>query len=292
MKKRSLLISATAAIIYLTTSSYSGGPAHATMGAGTDYTGGAGSSSPATTCGSPGCHSGGSGTTTGSIEFRKKAWGASSTPINYYEAGETYLVTIKGGNASLSHFGFQFVALRNAGNTRVGTYSNFGTNIHGYPHAAPTIVEHSAPITKNGTGDYVANFEWTAPAGSVGAVTLYAIINAVNNNGISGGDMPGATLSLSLNDKTSVGQVTKQVVFKAYPNPVQDALTLDLTLADAGTYDVTVYNTSGAIVSRQDMNIYSGNYTGTINTSAWTPGLYFVQIQKDGDKRVMPVVKQ
>lgn len=290
MKKRSLLITATAAIIYLTTSSYSNGPAHSTMGV--DYTGGAGSSSPSTTCGSNGCHMGSSGTTTGSIEFRKKAWGASSTSINYYEAGQTYLVTVKGTNASLSHFGFQFVALRNAGNTRVGTYSNFGSGVHGYPNATPTIVEHSAPIAKNGTGDYVATFEWTAPANSVGAVTLYAIINAVNNNGVTTGDMPGATLSLSLNDKTSVGQVTKQVVFKAYPNPVQDALTLDLTLADAGTYDVTVYSASGAIVSRQDMDIFSGNYTGTINTSAWTPGVYFVQIQKDGDKRVMPIVKQ
>lgn len=280
MRKRSLLITATAAIIYLTTSSYSGGPAHGTEGNKTGSPGGNGEK-----CNK--CHSG-TGITTGSLELRNKDWGASSTPINYYEAGKTYIVTVKGSHATNTRFGFQVVAL-NSSNAYVGTYGNFPSNVHGFPHASPQIIEHNTAIQAQGGA--IASFEWTAPSAATGPITLYGIVNAVNNDGTNGGDMTSNTLSLMLTDKTSVAQVTKMVVIRAYPNPVQDVLTLNLDKADAGIYEVVVYSASGAVVASEQLNIQPGNYNGTINASAWAHGLYFVHIQKDGDKRVIPITK-
>lgn len=100
MRKKSLLITATTAIIYLTLSSYSGGPAHNGTG---NMTGSPGSAGNCT-----GCHSGGGGTTTGAIIVRLKSAGTGSLPVTSYVAGETYTVTITGGNltAGLDDFGF------------------------------------------------------------------------------------------------------------------------------------------------------------------------------------------
>src|SRR5688572_30775184 len=102
MKKRTLLISFIAAFSYLAVSSYSGGPASNGLG---DFTG-----SPISmgTCNTTDCHEGGPGATIGKIELRKKTWGASSAPVTYYEAGESYLVTVSATNpsSSLTHFGF------------------------------------------------------------------------------------------------------------------------------------------------------------------------------------------
>jgi len=285
MRKRTLLITATTAIIYLTTSSYQSGPAHNGTGNMTGSPGSAG------TCSS--CHSGGGGTTVGTIEVRIKSQGQSSNPVTSYVAGETYIITISGGNPTpgLDHFGFQFTALKSSDNTTVGTYGNLGTMVHGFPHATPTLVEHNAPIPKTG-GAYEISFEWTAPATSVGAINLYAIINAVNKDVLQSGDKPSSTISLALADKTSVAEVSRKIVIKAFPNPVTDVLTLDLDKADAGAYNVCAYSMHGTIVNESVIDIHAGNYKGFINTSAWTPGLYFVQVQKDGEKYVMPIVKQ
>lgn len=285
MRKKSLLITATTAIIYLTISSYSGGPAHNMEG---NKTGSPGSSG---TCSS--CHGGGGGTTSGAIEVRLKSAGASSTPVTSYIAGETYIVIITGGNptSGLDDFGFQFTALKSSDNTPTGTYSNLGTMVHGFPATNSTLVEHNAPIPKTG-GVYQISFDWMAPPTSVGGINLYAIINAVNDDNLNTGDQSSSTISLPLVDKTSVAKITSEVVVKTYPNPVLNTLTIDLDKADAGVYTVQAYNMSSASVAAMEMNIGPGSYTGSFNTSAWAPGMYFISIQKDGYKHVVPVVKQ
>lgn len=285
MRKKSLLITATTAIIYLTISSYSSGPAHNMEG---DKTGRPGVSA---TCG--GCHMGGGGTTTGAIEVRLKSAGASSAPVTSYVAGETYIITITGGNptAGLDDFGFQFTAVKSSDNTTTGTYSNMGTMVHGFPHATPTLVEHNAPIPKTG-GVYEISFDWTAPTTAVGGINMYAIINAVDKDNTVSGDKPSSTITVALSDATSVVKISSEVVVKVFPNPVVNILTIDLDKADAGTYTVQTYNMSGSRVSAIEMNIGPGSYTGTVNTSDWVPGMYFVRIQKDGYKHVVPVVKQ
>lgn len=288
MKKRSLLFTASAALLYLTLSSYSGGPALNGEG---NKTGSPGSSGTCATC-----HTGGSSlpATTGSIELRKKIWGASSTPVTYYEAGETYIVTLKGTNSasSLTHFGFQFTALKDADNSAVGTYGNLGTNVHGVPATSPNLVEQSAAIGKNGSGDYEVSFEWTAPASGEGAVTLYAIINAVNNTGSTMDDKPSSTISLALKDVTGVSEISNTISFKAYPNPVQNTLNLEVDNADPGTYFINVYSSTGALVYQTQNVVNTLTSTKSIDLSGVTPGMYYVKVSKDGNSTTIPVLKR
>src|SRR5690349_6756784 len=98
MKQKLLLFTACAAFIYLTFSSNASGPA--AIGNG-DKTG---RIVPSQTCSTPGCHGTGAPGTTCSIEVRRKEWGATSTPVNGFLPGKTYLVTIKGTHPSLSKF--------------------------------------------------------------------------------------------------------------------------------------------------------------------------------------------
>ncbi len=285
MKKRTLRLWATLAIGCLSLSSYISGPANNSLG---DVTGAPNSNG---TCAQAGCHTGTGTAPMPVIELRKKSTGLNGALVNYYEAGEVYYVTLKSA-ATSTHFGFQFVALKNSDNMRTGTVSGFSANAHGFPSGSSNIAEHKVPVAKTSLDSFKTNFEWTAPASGVGAVTMYGIFCAVDNDGTSVGDVVSSTFSLSLNDKTSVGQITREVVFKTYPNPVQNTVTLDMDKADEGTYDITIYGYNGSVVSRSELYISPVKYTGTFNTSNWAPGMYFMHIHKDGNNRVMPIVKQ
>lgn len=283
MRKKTLLLSAATAIIYLTTTSYSTGPA--LTGSQGNKTGSPGTQ----TCAS--CHSGGSGTT-GKIELRKKDQGPTSTPVTSYEAGKTYIVTLTGTNANLTHFGFQLVTL-NSSNAYRGTYSNLPSNVHIAPTSTNDIVEHGAALAKDAGGNYTVSFDWTAPTGTNGPLNMYAIINAVNNDHSMSGDAVSPTLSLALTEATSsVNDINTQAIVKAYPNPVQNKLTVKMDNATMGMYDVTVVNYMGAVVSNSQLAVQTNSLESNIDAAAWAPGLYFIQIIKDGDKRVIPVVKQ
>src|SRR5690606_37990768 len=146
-------------------------------------------------------------------------------------------------------------------------FSGLPGNVRGVPSANPTIVEHSQPIPEDAFGQYVVRFEWTAPGANTGNVTLYAIINAVNNDNSSGGDIPSVTMSVPLVDTTSVGKVSREVVIKASPNPVQDVLTVDMSNADAGEYYYRFVNSLGAIVTEGIYYVGSGNYTHAISSA-------------------------
>lgn len=283
MRKQHLLFFAFATITYLSLSSYSSGPAAGTLG---DHTGG---TTPGMTCAH--CHGGGAGTTTGTIELRKKTWGAASTPVTFYEAGETYLVKMTGTNASLPKFGFQFTAL-NSMKQPVGSYSALPAQTQGVPASSPTIVEHLSPLSKNGSGSFEVSFEWKAPTTSAGQITLYGIFNAVDGMNNDAGDKPGSTMSVVLKDATSVATVTNKVVFRAYPNPVSKYLVLDMDKAQWGTYHVAAYNASGVMVAQKDMKINANSNTDRLDAADWAAGIYFVKIQKDGDVQVLPVMKQ
>lgn len=240
------------------------------------------------TCGS--CHGGGSGTTTGAIELRKKDWGPSSTPVSYYEAGKTYIVTLRGTNASLSHFGFQLITL-DGSNTHKGVYSALPANVKTSSAGLATVVEHNTAIAKDGSGNYVVSFEWTAPASASGPLNMYGIINGVNNDNNSSGDAVSSTITLMLADRTSVTDVANNISFKVYPNPVQDMLNIYVENTAIGVYDVVAYNASGAVMTNETINVSTGSNKSSINTAAWPSGLYFVQISKDGNRQIVTVVK-
>jgi Secretion system C-terminal sorting domain len=301
MKKRILLVTAISGLIYLTISSYKAGPANN----GYDCTGAeTGLGNPAGCSTGTGCH--GTSATTGitvAIELD-----SAGIPTTHYKAGMTYTVKIKGTNTTantLPKFGFQLGVIK--GTTAATTPLNAGTwattglpTSTRYSAASPgnyvlNIVEHSSAIVATtGTGatgsTYVESLSWTAPVSGTGPISIWGALNAVNANNSESGDFWN-TNHVTINEwvsTASVATVVSGINLKAYPNPV--ANTLNLQIENAGSYSVQVFDVSGKSIANQHIELNGGQSTN-INSSDWAPGMYFVVVEKDGARQVVPVVK-
>jgi hypothetical protein len=73
--------------------------------------------------------------------------------------------------------------------------------------------------------------------------------------------------------------------FKAYPNPVQDVLLLEIP-QEVKQPQVTVYNASGKEIVRTSQEL------SNINMSAYSQGLYFVVVTTDQGDVVKKIMKQ
>lgn len=289
MKKKLLLFTASCGLIYLSLSSNSSGPAQNSNG---DRTGRINAGN---TCVSGGCHSGGSGLVTCVVEVRRKAWGASSTPVTGFIAGDDYLITLKGTHPSLTKFGFQLLAVEGSktGTTQFGTFSNLPSGTHSKTVTGVDIIEHSTALSKTGS-DYVVNLEWKAPATtSATTMTFCAVINAVNGNGVSTGDIASELTSLTLQNTTSIENVTGSMHINAYPNPVVgNNLNLAMDNVQQGDYDINVYSVNGTHIYQKEMKVNTNQASTTVNTERWAAGLYIIHINNGEHQKMINVIKQ
>ncbi len=318
MKKRILLFTLVAGFGYIILSSASAGPGNAGYNCtGADASSGAGNP---TGCVGGSCH--GSSVNTGitvKIELDSAGVTTSSTTLGtgHYKPGYTYTIKITGTNTTASNlpkFGFQISATKGA--TATATVVNAGalqsTGLPTGTHylAAPgtsssfyaNLVEHSTRLSPtSGTGatgtTYVESITWTAPAAGTGVVSLWAAINAVNNlppGGADAGDLSN-TNHLVLNESsvtTSVSEVSSALSITAFPNPTTSNLNINLDNAQAGTYTLSVFGMTGAMVANRAIEVNGTSSTTGINTANWATGLYNVVIEKDGSRKTLLVVKQ
>lgn len=205
MKKKFILLSAICGLFGLALSSNSSGPG---LSGSIDAT--------ASTCNSSGCHTplGGTAITT-TVQLIDAA---SMTSTTTYTPGGSYFIRVSALNtstsltATLSKFGFQVEAVKaSAPTTNAGTISA-PTGCHTVTVTGVKIVEHSSPLpVTTGTGTsgstYVKDIPWTAPAATTGSVTLKGIINAVNNNGSTSGDISNAS-SATITESTGTAPIT------------------------------------------------------------------------------------
>lgn len=289
MKKQILLFTAACGITYLTLSSSATGPAQNGHGDRTSRI------NTGLFCATSGCHTLGTGTTTASIEVRRKAFGASSAPVTDFIQGEDYLITFKGTHPTLAKFGFQLLAVEGAknGTTQCGTFSNLAASTHSKTVSGIDIIEHSMALSKTGS-DYVVNMEWKAPATtSATTMTFCGVINAVDGGGTAFGDVPSALITVTLQNTTSVEQVKGNMHIKAYPNPItSNYLTLEMENVKTGTYTVNAYSVNGAHVYHNELNLTSGKATQPINTERWAAGNYILHIHNGESQKMITVVKQ
>jgi len=275
MKKKFLLFTLFCGSVALTLSSYKNGPA--ASGAG-NLTGSNGA-----TCAQSGCHTSGSSSTAATIIVRPKN---GSTPVTKYLPNTAYTVTLGGTNTSLSKFGFQIVAM-NGSKQAVGTISNNPANTH----ITNNILEHSAALSKNGIGVYEVTFDWMSPAASAGPVTFYGIINAVNGDNSTSGDAVSAPVTATLSDASNVNDVNNQMTISTYPNPAKNMLVVKVDNATTGDYTINAFDISGRKMMEHTVNNTDMTLVETINTEKWASGMYHVQVIKDGQKHITPVLK-
>lgn len=211
-----------------------------------------------------GCHSGGSGT--GMVTITGLP--STVTPNTVYPL----TVTVERTNNITQVAGIQMVA-QQSNNSNAGTMTNAGPFSTVQFSGGKYYFEHTSPVSYSGN---TATFtvDWTAPASSNGAITLYVAANLADDNGNSNGDAV-VTSTASATLVGGSGPITVNVTGSnvscfggnngsatatatggggppysyAWSNGGSTATINNLT---AGTYTVTVTNTSG------------GNGTGSI----------------------------
>ena len=284
MKKRIVLFAALSGLIYLTLTSESGGPASY----GNNCTGAKAS---ITSCSGGGtCHNSTATTTTVTIIVD-----SGNTPVTRYVPGMTYKVIIGGVNTSLNpKYGFEFTAVSGTGATQVkqGTYSSLPTFTIVDTVSGLDVVEHTRSLTAATPGAYTDTFNWTAPTTGAGNITMYLTLNAVNGNSLAdAGDASGNTSKvLTQEAPAGVAEVANNLAFRAFPNPVSSTLNLAFSNAQAGNYNVHVFDLAGKMIASQVITLSNG--TAALNTAAWTTGVYNVVIEKDGAMHTSTIVKQ
>jgi len=283
MKKKILLFTTLTFLGYILLTSESNGPAQV----GYNRTGSKGNPN---TCGALGCHGTGTGpTVTITLD-------SNGTAVTHYKDGLTYKVKIHGSGTTNPKYGFQFCAVTGAGTSQVsaGTLNSTGT-MNVIPVSGISIIEHSLPFTAVTAGTYDTSFTWKAPttAGG-GTITMYCTINAVNGNGTNdNGDVSGNT-SITLAEISNVGvnTVLNNIAITTYPNPVNNILNVEMSGAEAGAYNIHVYDLRGKNMFTQSATVNTTAYQTTINSSNWAAGMYLLQIEKDGVQRTVQIVKQ
>ncbi|MBK8965213.1 MAG: hypothetical protein IPM36_00765 [Lewinellaceae bacterium] len=169
-----------------------------------------------------GCHGGTANTGTGTLTLA-----LSDTTLRYIP-GETFDATVILRQTGRDKFGFVGLALKDAGNTTVGTFTiddavrtrTFSDGPRKYVSHTPCGADAVPPDSLSWT------FHWKAPATNVGNITLYlAGLAANHNHALSGDDtytmavhfVPD-TILLSAKEPVWVNRL------RLWPNPVTDAV--------------------------------------------------------------------
>lgn len=213
--------------------------------------------------------------------------------VTQYLPGRQYTarVTINTESGNPARWGFQMIALKDAGNTDLDGFSDVNPNnykIATVNSTGRTYAEHDNSSTSN-----VFNVRWTAPAAGTGSVTFYAAGNAVNNNGLNTGDGPSFS-----NLKLTEGSVSStqnpdagRIGLRIWPNPITDAANLSAALPRAGDYRLAVYDLSGRMVWESNRILPAGETRLDIPAANWAPGVYFIGLSGGGISANVKVAK-
>ena len=112
----------------------------------------------------------------------------------------------------------------------------------------------------------------------------YAYVDAINrvfnNPGNGGGPIPmGLRAEPEVEDTGTV----------VYPNPVEDIMSVDLTLENEGPLQIRIYDMSGALSKSLDLDLERGKSSVQVNVFDLTPGLYNVCLITEAGETVKKV---
>lgn len=91
-------------------------------------------------------------------------------------------------------------------------------------------------------------------------------------------------------DGTFIPEPDSQLEVLVYPNPVTDQLTLQLGEISVNEVSFRIYSAMG--VEMEKGFIKPGEYGESVTVEKFPPGVYLVEIQKEGDREVLKFVKR
>jgi hypothetical protein len=203
-----------------------------------------------------------------------------------YNPGQTYTVNVTVTQGSLVKFGFQSVVLKDATNTNIGTIAvtnatqtaTYNGTVSG--GSRKYIAQKTAGTSATTAGSKSWSFDWTAPATDEGNITIYAVGNATNNQGNTGGDYIYTTKqTITPAVANAVKDKNTKPVFALYPNPATEFLNLAIPSKVNETIEISIYDLKGSKVFHSIENPKTDLIEKTINLDeSFSKGIYTCQI--------------
>ena len=227
-----------------------------------------------------GCHGGTANAGPGSMTLL-----LSDTTLRYVP-GETFDAMVTLRQVGRDKFGFVGLALKDAGNTTVGTFSiddpvrtrTFNDGPRKYVSHTPCGADAVPPDSLSWT------FHWQAPATNVGNITLYlAGLVANHNHALSGDDtytltvhlLPDSTL-LDVNAPASVARL------RLWPNPASDVINfvVDGAYGNKPAYRAEIWSADGRLVNNSLLT------QNKVQIADLTAGIYRLCVFDDRDSQL------
>jgi hypothetical protein len=244
--------------------------------------------------GSPGegacdnCHNGGSSAASGITITSAPAFSVNINSETEYMPDSLYTITIGMQAAGFSKYGLASQILNNS-NTNAGVLKNAGAGVTFLNSGAKrTAVQNSV---KSAAGVAAFTYKWKAP--SSGDATIYAIGNAVNGTGGTGGDFVIAPTSLALVAAPTPTTITVGLKenhnlisqINIFPNPANDLSTISYFLTESKTISIQLIDISGRLVKLLSESIETaGMHSQIIDVNTVASGVYFIKITSGGEK--------
>lgn len=211
-------------------------------------------------------------------------------PVMQYVAGNLYTVKLTGTNttsSSLPKYGFRISAIK--GTTTYATPSTTDT-AGSWPTPYPANVHYATPgkyfsigcleqgtqlAPTSGTGGtgttYVQTLNWKAPGAGTGAISFWAALNAVNDNGTNdAGDLWNTAQLNIMEEVTGIASVYDNSNVRVFPNPMTDKATFTFA-NEIKNGAITLYDMSGRKIKEVD---FSGLQI-SVDKSQLINGIYF-----------------
>lgn len=220
------------------------------------------------------CHSGGS---FGNVNIGLTINTDSGNAVTEYMPGATYSlqVDVSATSGTPSGYGFQMIALQDDGDDPTNSFQNAGSGVQLSTTSGRQYAEHTAA---SATGTF--NVDWVAPSAGAGDVTIYIGANAVNGNGINGGDnaalfdltiseMGGDTTDTTGNgDPNGLFASPEAPKLNVFPNPAVGVLQVQGASVDLETAEI--YALNGQRIKTVDFK------DGHVNVSDLESGVYLL----------------
>ena len=170
-----------------------------------------------------------------------------------YTAGKTYTVTVQVNNPGISKFGFELVALKDAGNTNIGTLTTTDANrtqlitatINSSLRTYITHKTNGTPATPS-AGNNSWSFKWKAPASDVGAITFYYVTNNTNNSGTNAGDaLYFSSFKIKPATTNSITEIIDEDNITASFNKSNNIISVNYNLKSSAQISLCLYDMQG-----------------------------------------------
>lgn len=119
------------------------------------------------------------------------------------------------------------------------------------------------------------------PTGKIDNASSTTIATAVTNGYTSGTEILGVN---------NLNEIGSQV--SLYPNPTNNNASITLNLEKSSSVSISIYNSNGVLVASKNYGSLNGGISLPIEMSNFSKGLYFVNINIDGNTTAVKLIKE